>query len=269
MSTPRGGVVRRSARAVGVRREPFQRAWWRARRGARLARPHRRVHRDRILCYHSVGTPEWGLNDLSPAVFRDQLHRFLDDGYTFAPAAELAAASNGGRRLAVTFDDGVRSVVDHAEPVLAELGVPWTMFVVADWADGRHPSGHDVLLDWDEVGALAARGVDIGSHSLRHPDFARLDAASVTHELRESRARFRDRVDLDVTEFAIPFGCSRHWPDGATEAAHDAGYTIVYAQSEDRRPAGTVGRTLISGWDPPRVVRAALEGAYDTWEEPD
>ncbi len=261
-------TLRDAARRVGVRREPLQRAWWRARRAARVARPRHHVQRDRILCYHSVGTPDWGLNDVAPSVFRSQLHRFLDEGYTFAPAAELAAASNGGRRLAVTFDDGMRSVVDHAAPVLEELGVPWTMFVVADWAGGKHPTGHELMLDWDEVGALAVRGVDIGSHSLSHPNFARLDPAAMAHELRGSRAEFRDRLGLDVTEFAVPFGCSRHWPDGATAAADGAGYALVYAQSEDRRPAGTIGRSLISGWDPPWVVRAALGGAYDGWEEP-
>jgi peptidoglycan/xylan/chitin deacetylase (PgdA/CDA1 family) len=192
----------------------------------------------------------------------------LDDGYTFVSAADLAADPGGGRRLAITFDDGLRSVVEHAEPILTELGVPWTIFVVTDWADGRHPTGHSVLLDWDELGALAARGVDIGSHSLSHPDFSQLAPEAAAHELRGSRARLRDRLGLNVREFAIPFGCSRHWPDRADVAAREAGYTTVYAQSEDRRPDGTIGRTMISGWDPPWAVRAALRGAYDGWEEP-
>jgi len=253
---------------VGLRRAPLQRAGWRARRAARAAGHRRAVERDRILCYHSVGTPDWGLNDVAPSVFGDQLRRMLDDGYAFASAADLATDPRGGRRLAVTFDDGLRSVVEHAEPVLAELGVPWTMFVVTEWADGQHATGHTVLLDWDELGALAARGVDIGSHSLSHPDFSRLTPDAAAHELRGSRARLRDRLGLDVREFAIPFGCSRHWTDGTSAAARDAGYTTVYAQSEDRRPAGTIGRTLISGWDPPWAVRAALRGAYDDWEEP-
>ena len=168
----------------------------------------------------------------------------------------------------MTFDDGLRSVVENAEPILAELEIPWTMFVVADWADGKHATQHELLLDWDELSELAHRGVHIGSHSLTHPDFARLAPDAVARELYGSRARFRDRLGLDVREFAVPFGCSRNWPADANAAARQAGYDIVYAQSEDRRPAGTVGRTMISGWDPGWAFGAALHGAYDRWEEP-
>lgn len=261
-------AVKRSARAVGATREHLSRARWLLQRSALAARPRRSLQRDRILCYHSVDTPEWGLNDISPTHFRHQLQQAVDDGYTFAPAWDLAVSPNGGKRLAVTFDDGLRSVVENAEPILAELGVPWTIFVVSDWADGTHPTKHDLLLNWDEVGALAARGVAIGSHSLSHPNFARLSQDGMNRELRESRARFRERLGLDVKQFAIPFGGSHHWPTGASAMARAAGYEVIYAESEDRRPPDTLGRTMISGWDPEWTFRAALHGAFDAWEEP-
>ena len=39
--------------------------------------------------------------------------------------------------LAITFDDGLKSVLTNAAPILAEYDVPWSLFVVSDWADGR------------------------------------------------------------------------------------------------------------------------------------
>ena len=51
---------------------------------------------------------------------------------------ERLAAAPGGRPFAVlTFDDGYRDNVEHARPVLARHGAPWTLFVTSDFADGR------------------------------------------------------------------------------------------------------------------------------------
>ncbi|MBB2960358.1 polysaccharide deacetylase family protein [Methylobacterium sp. R2-1] len=51
---------------------------------------------------------------------------------------ERLASPVGGRPFAVlTFDDGYRDNVEHARPVLARHGAPWTLFVTSDFAEGR------------------------------------------------------------------------------------------------------------------------------------
>lgn len=236
-------------------------------RGALAAVPRTGRPRGRILCYHAVGTPLWGVNDVSPHRFRSQLEAALAAGYRFVPAAEVAADPGGdGQRLAVTFDDGLRSVAANAAPVLAALGIPWTLFVVSDWADGRHER-NELLLGWRELAALAEQGVSIGSHSCTHPDFGRLGAPATLDELRRSREVIEDRLGLAVREFAIPFGQRRNWTELASRAAADVGYRTVYAQAEQTRPAGTVARTFVTRYDGPFIFSAALRGAFDRWEE--
>ena len=220
----------------------------------------------RILAYHSVGTPSWGVNDVSPARFRRQLELALAAGYRFVPPRELDPCSPR-RQLAVTFDDGLRSVAKNAGPVLAELGIPWSLFVVTDWLDGRHPSGWQVLLRWEELPELVAAGVTIGSHSVSHPDFGRLGYAGARAELATSRQLLRDRLGIAADEFAVPFGQQRNWTTEATAAAREAGYAVVYSQTVDRAPAGTTPRTFVSRYDRDRLFRAALTGAFDGWEE--
>ena len=45
--------------------------------------------------------------------------------------------ARGGRPFAVlTFDDGYRDNVEHAQPVLRRHGAPWTLFVTSDFASG-------------------------------------------------------------------------------------------------------------------------------------
>ena len=73
--------------------------------------------RGRILAYHSVGTPEWGVNDVSPSDFERHLQIAVDDGWSFATPAEVIAEP-GKPQLALTFDDGLASVLTHAAPVL-------------------------------------------------------------------------------------------------------------------------------------------------------
>lgn len=232
---------------------------------ARVSHHHER--RSRILCYHSVGTPEWGVNDVSPSRFRRQLECALADGWRFVPAAELASGDAPRGSLAVTFDDGVASVVHTAAPILSSLGIPWSLFVVAEWADGRHRWDRETLLGWRDIEHAARLGAEVGSHSLTHPDFGRLAPAEAAHELSESRRLIELRTGITSRTFAIPFGQSGNWSPAAQSAARDAGYVAVFAQSEERRPGETVPRTFITRFDGDRVFRAALGGAFDRWEE--
>ena len=219
----------------------------------------------RILAYHSIGTPSWGVNDVRPRDFERHLQIAVDEGWSFAsPAAVLAEPQR--QQLALTFDDGVTSVLLNAAPVLRHHGIPSTMFAVSGWADGGHPEAHRHVLDWKGLAALQESGMAVASHSVTHPDFGTLDAAQARAELEESRRRLEEGLGVTVDEFAIPFGQSRNWSDAARAAAAEV-YGTVYAQSVETRPAGTVARTFVTRIDNPRLFRSALAGSYDRWEE--
>jgi peptidoglycan/xylan/chitin deacetylase (PgdA/CDA1 family) len=219
----------------------------------------------RILAYHSIGTPSWGVNDVSPREFERHLQIAVDEGWTFATAADVMAEPEK-QLLALTFDDGVTSVLENAAPVLRHHGIPSTMFAVSGWTDGGHPEGYDHVLDWKGLAALQDAGMTVASHSVTHPDFGRIDAGQARSELEVSRERLEQGLGVTVDEFAIPFGQSDNWSRAAREAAADV-YGTVYAQSVETRPAGTVPRTFITRIDSPRLFRSALAGSYDHWEE--
>ena len=123
------------------------------------------------------------------------------------------------------------------------------------------------MLDWRGVSALREAGLTVASHSVTHPDFGQLEPGEARRELEVSRERLRRMLDVETDEFAIPLGQSRNWTQAAGQAAAEAGYTTVYAQSVNTRPEGTVARTFITRIDRPMLFRAALAGAYDNWEE--
>lgn len=220
----------------------------------------------RILVYHAVGTPRWGINDVSPAAFERHLQIAADEGWSFATPAEVIA-NPAQQQLALTFDDGVASVLTNALPVLRHHGVPATAFVVTGWADRAPDWCRTLVLGWPGVRALQDGGFRVASHSVSHRDFAGLSTGEMRRELEESRERLRVVLGVETDEFAIPYGQSANWSPIQTQAATEAGYTTLYAQCVATRPAGTVARTFISRIDRPALFRAALSGAFDGWEE--
>ncbi len=259
-------TAKRTARRAGITRAGVAAARMCCERNALALREKHRV-RARILCYHSVGTPEWGINDVAPARFERQLRLALEEGWRFVPATAIADGSAGPGTLAVTFDDGVSTVLAKAAPILREFDIPFAVFVVSEWADGHHAFGEGTILGWREVEALAAMGAEIGSHSVNHPNFRDLSPGEAAEQLEASRETIAARTGIDARSFAIPFGQSGNWTFAASEAAARTGYTTLYAQAEETRFPGTVPRTFVTRFDGDRIFRAALGGAFDRWEE--
>lgn len=99
------------------------------------------------LAYHGVDDPQR---------FHDQISSMSRHRRALT-LAEVEDCVSGGRELPaegflVTFDDGRRSVYEHGAPVLADLGVPAVLFVIAGLIDG------DVPFWWDEVARRSAAG---------------------------------------------------------------------------------------------------------------
>jgi peptidoglycan/xylan/chitin deacetylase (PgdA/CDA1 family) len=51
-----------------------------------------------------------------------------------------------------------------------------------------------MMLSWREIARLADDGVEIGSHSVTHPDFGTLDRASAQEELEGLSTPWRPRL---------------------------------------------------------------------------
>lgn len=262
------GVIKKIARGVGLERRHVAPARMFCERYALAAfgPAHARAG-GRILAYHSVGQPDWGVNDVSPQQFRRHLDLALQLGYRFVPASQIALTGGGPMDLAVTFDDAARSVSTNAAPILRKYGIPYTVFPVTDWTDGKVGYFVGKVMTWDEMGELVASGAEIGSHSVTHSDFGAMSPDRYEHELAASRRIIQSRLGCETSTFAIPLGQARHWTAAAGKAAQAAGYSVVYSQSEQTRPAGTVARTFVTQFDADHIFRVLLRGAFDRWDE--
>lgn len=221
----------------------------------------------RILCYHSIGQGEMGVNDVTPAQFRRQIEQALEAGYKFVPASEIVRTGGGPKDLAITFDDGLKSVLTEAAPILSDYGLPWTFFPVSEWSEGNHWMADDFVMTWNDIEALLKQGAEMGSHSATHPDFGRIGRSQIVDELGGSRELFRQRLGFAPETFAIPFGQSRNWTAESEKIAREAGYSVIYAQAEETRFTGTIPRTFVTKFDGDFIFNALLKGKFDRWEE--
>lgn len=199
-----------------------------------------------ILCYHAV-QPEWTAPmSMEPALFA-QHAAWLARRRTVVP---LSAALTGGHRsgraagrgVALTFDDGLSSVFDHAFPVLTRYRLPATVFLVArpfadpsstvDWVD--HPPQDPLhTLTSDQVLEMQHAGISFESHSYAHLDLTTLSYADCVRDLRSSREILECLLSRPVTLLAYPRG--RHSEDVRAAAAR-AGYSHAFSLEERGRP---------------------------------
>lgn len=204
-----------------------------------------------MLGYHAV-SPEWGWRfAVRPEALEQQLRRLLARGYRPTTFAGARYGTAGVRDLCVTFDDGFRSVMERGAPVLDRLGVPATLFVTSGFVDGEidaptaEPGGRGELapLDWDGIRALAARGWEIGAHTVTHPVLTGLPDATLADELDGSRAAVEERIDAACTSFAYPYG---DHDARVVAAVAEAGFVRAALFPPTRRDGGPLRRPRVA-----------------------
>jgi peptidoglycan/xylan/chitin deacetylase (PgdA/CDA1 family) len=170
-----------------------------------------------ILTYHSI-SDEPGPTSIPPAVFAAQMEAVAASGVVVVGLDAIERWLGGNERfprrtIAITFDDAFEDFARAAFPILKKHELRATVFAptarlggVEDWS-GANASPRR-LMDWTTVRALAADGIEFGSHARTHPDLTTLDAAALEDELSGSRRDLEDRIGMAVRHFAPPYGRS-------------------------------------------------------------
>ena len=166
-----------------------------------------------ILTYHSIdesGSPI----SISEGVFRKQLAWLARSDVRVVSLDTLMHMPSDADAVALTFDDGFVSFGDIAAPLLAEHGLPSTLFVVADAVGktNRWPGRADrgvpelPLLGWDALGRLREQRVEIGAHTRTHVNLARLANGRLHDEVVGGADRISDAIGYPPAAFAYPYG---------------------------------------------------------------
>lgn len=168
---------------------------------------------------------------------------------TFGELARLTAAGEAAGHAALTFDDGFADNLTALVPLLRRLDAPATVFVVSGWLGRPHPSAPWArIVDEDEVCELG-QSVEVGAHTITHPDLTTLAPPQAEAELRGSREALEAVLRRPVDVAAYPYGAATNDTAAACRAAGFAAACMT---------AGS------GSWDDPFLLPRQAVGNRDT-----
>ena len=200
-----------------------------------------------ILMYHDLAESLEGISPghrpyvLDPKVFRRQMRAIVDADLLNCTVEDWCASFRRHRAVVLTFDDGHISNYDTALPILLEHRLRATFFITAGWIGTRS------TMDWRQIRALHAAGMEIGSHTLTHRPPSTLSEKELRYELSESRRILEDGLGAEVTSLSSPTG---FFNPRMCKVAQDVGYRSLCI--------GRVGLAADSG-DPFSLNRVSVK----------
>lgn len=171
-----------------------------------------------VLCYHQFTEESQSNNKMvvTRAEFERQMDYLAANNYNVLALSDLGSFLNGEKELplksvVITIDDGYKSYLDVAYPILKKYDFPSTMFVYPDFI-GAGPA-----LKWQDVTFLSKSPlVDIQSHSKTHGSLSPLPLGETDKdylsrlkvEVEGAEKILSRRTHQKINHFAYPYGNS-------------------------------------------------------------
>ena len=126
-----------------------------------------------------------------------------------------------GRYFCLTFDDGLKSCVDGALPILSDKNIPAAFYVVTDVLERSFPPDDPVaratfgfngvntsldFLSWEDCRELISAGMTIGSHTASHARLSELSEEEVCVEMGRSKNKIEENTGHPCRHFCAPYG---------------------------------------------------------------
>ena len=131
--------------------------------------------------------------------------------------------------VTLTFDDGWRSAITHAHPLLQKYDVPTTFYIISERIDPQF----NQYMDAEDLHVLEAAGHEIGSHTRSHKHLTELSDEDIWYEITQG---LNDLLALGFhpRTFAYPFG---EWNPYVVKQVREAGFfaarTIEHGINDD------------------------------------
>jgi len=194
-----------------------------------------------VLAYHKIDEPTADIKlrgaFTSPKNFDRQIRYLKKCNFEFYTASELIDfyRQNGAfppQAITLTFDDGWKDNYTNAFPIIKQLGIRATIFLVPSCvgqttakvvADGESERQHLGLKDILE---MSEYGIEFGSHTLNHKLLHQVSDEEIEFEVTESKKEIENLLQKSCRVFAYPAG---FYTDAAQEAVKRAGYIAAFS----------------------------------------
>lgn len=223
------------------------------------------------LLFHSLDLQSGlSLSALSTVRFHKIIETLAANSYCSLTLEQDAARFRGNKEtdrrehpIHLTFDDGCRSFLTHALPILDRFNFKTTVFPVAGYIGKT--SSWDIMpqfphLSKHEIREISNLGHEIGSHGLTHSNLTYLGAADLKTELSDSKKILEDITGKKVTSLSFPFGS---WNRRVWGQAQETGYLrgTIYRQHRHYGP-DLVPVYGVYRFDTPEFILARTSPAF-------
>jgi peptidoglycan/xylan/chitin deacetylase (PgdA/CDA1 family) len=186
--------------------------------------------------------------------------------------------------VVITFDDGYKSWISDAIPILQKLELPATFFVSSGFvglskeaeAEFMQPRLFTKLgprkitggLSQEEVRGIVEAGFTVGGHTLSHCNLVELrDRARLRDEINEDKVRLERITGRKVDYFAFPSGAYSNPEIDLVKVLMESGYRGAVTTVSGFNGVGSnpylLHRELTRASMPGPVFRARAYGNYD------
>ena len=166
-----------------------------------------------ILMYHYISIPPDDADkyrtDLSvaPSAFREQMTYLAENGFESIDLYDLSLAITDKKELPqkpiiITMDDGYRDNFENAFPILQELGMKATFFVVTELIDKEFEN----YMTWPMAKEMVDAGMRIEPHSKTHADLSGQEREYIVYEVLGSQESIAAHVGYTPRYFCYPGG---------------------------------------------------------------
>lgn len=202
-----------------------------------------------VLAYHKIDEPTSDIKlrgaFTSSKNFARQMRYLKRQNYKFYTASELVDfyLENGAfppRAITLTFDDGWKDNYTNAFPIMKELGIRATIFLVSSCigkrsakvvADGEGEREHLAL---EDILEMSEYGIEFGSHTLNHKLLHQVPDEEVEFEVTESKKEIENLLQKPCRVFAYPAGfCTAAAQNAVKRAGYVAAFSTVYGDREN------------------------------------
>jgi peptidoglycan/xylan/chitin deacetylase (PgdA/CDA1 family) len=221
-----------------------------------------------VLGYHQFtgpGVPSKNIYSMSQDVFESEMKYLRDNGYNVVPLSDVVAFVEHKKNLppnavAISIDDGYKSALVYAWPVLKKYGYPWTYFVYPQFITKTESKG---AASWPDLTELDKEGVDVECHSMTHPQltkhFQKFDGPHARHlsdeeydqfltnETAGAKAELEQHLGKTIKYFAYPYGDYNKQVEAKVIAAgFEAVFTVANNPVHVTTDVHSIGRYIIT-----------------------
>lgn len=208
-----------------------------------------------VLCYHRI---ENGRNDeytVTPNTFKRHMQALVDSGYqTISPDEYYNYLVHNEelpeKPIIISFDDSRKEHATIAAPVMEELGMRGTFFIMTITYNKKN------YLSTEQIAEMAARGHTIAFHTWDHTKATDFGNDSILKQnLIEPRKKLEEIIGKPVEYFAYPYGLT----DARTNEQMEEHFKMSFILSTPQdsiHPLQSVRRMIACEWTPQGLIGA-------------